>query len=175
LWRWHIVRIRFDISSAAVAFDVLVLFLSMDFLMYVSHRLAHHPWVFDIIHATHHRYENPRPLTVFALNPAEVLGVGCLWRMVIALYPSSWLGIVIYLSLNVAFGLIGHLGVEPFPRLWLGTPLVRLISTSTFHAEHHNDKDHNYGFYTVIWDELFRTQAPTYSSHFRKATGGEVQ
>jgi len=138
--------------------------------MYVFHRVAHHPMLYPLIHQTHHRYENPRPLTLFVLNPFEVLGFGVLWLIVIALYPSSWLGIILYLTVNIAFGLVGHLGVEPLPGLWLRVPVLRYVSTSTFHSEHHQDKEHNYGFYTLIWDRLFGTLSPEYLTDFQTAT-----
>jgi sterol desaturase/sphingolipid hydroxylase (fatty acid hydroxylase superfamily) len=49
---------------------------------------------------------------------------------------------------------------------------INYVSTSTFHAEHHLDKDHNYGFYTLIWDRLFRTISPDYLSDFENARDG---
>jgi Delta7-sterol 5-desaturase len=169
LWRADVIRIRYDVGIAALG-DFLVLFFAMDFAMYVFHRVAHHPMLYALIHQTHHRYENPRPLTLFVLNPFEVLGFGVLWLIVIALYPSSWLGIILYLTVNIAFGLVGHLGVEPLPGLWLRVPVLRYVSTSTFHSEHHQDKEHNYGFYTLIWDRLFGTLSPEYLTDFRTAT-----
>jgi len=111
-------------------------------------------WRAGIIHRTHHLYENPRPLTLFVLNPFEVLGFGAL------------AGCADHLSLRRA----GHLSVEPMPRRWIKTSLARYISTSTFHAEHHLDKDHNYGFYTLIWDRLFGTLSPEYLHDFESAT-----
>jgi sterol desaturase/sphingolipid hydroxylase (fatty acid hydroxylase superfamily) len=144
----------------------------MDLAMYVFHRVAHHPLLYPIIHSTHHRFENPRPLTLFVLNPFETLGFGILWLILLVIYPASWLGIIIYLTLNIVFGLVGHLGVEPMPGQWVRLPLVKTISTSTFHAEHHLDKDHNYGFYTLIWDRLFGTLSPDYMNDFETAAAG---
>ena len=57
--------------------------------------------------------------------------------VVILLTQASQVGIVIYLVFNLVFGLVGHLGVEPAPAAWLRLPLIRYVSTSTFHAEHH--------------------------------------
>lgn len=168
LWRidWIYVRYTLDLT---VVIDVLVLFFAMDFAMYFSHRIAHHPRLYPLLHRTHHQYENPRPLTLFVLNPFETLGFGGLWVVLLIFYSSSWLGIVIYLTLNVIFGLIGHLGVEPFPKSWVKLPVIRYISTSTFHAEHHDDRFHNFGFYTLIWDRLFGTISPDYLDDFNRA------
>lgn len=169
LWRAGIIQLRPAGSLLNVLLDFVVLFFAMDFAMYVFHRVAHLPILYPLIHDTHHRFENPRPLTLFVLNPFETLGFGALWLVVIAIYPASFIGMIMYLTSNVAFGLMGHLGVEPFPRRWLELPLIRYISTSTFHAEHHQDRHHNYGFYTVIWDRLFGTLSPDYTDEFETA------
>ncbi len=58
------------------------------------------------------------------------LGMAALWLIRITIYPASALGIVIYLTINLAFGLMNHLGVEPLPGAWLTIPLIRQISTS---------------------------------------------
>ena len=168
LWRWGWMRLLPN-QPWRVLLDSLVLFFAMDFGMYGLHRAAHHRLIYPLIHLTHHQYENPRPLTLFALNPLEVLGFGGLWLLVIVIYPAASLAMVIYLTLNVAFGLIGHLGVEPMPAAWLRLPGLRFISTSTFHAEHHGDKQHNFGFYTLIWDRLFGTLSPEYERDFSRA------
>lgn len=165
LWRKGIVRFREDAGWLALL-DIFILILVMDFAMYFLHRIAHVKWIFPILHSTHHRYENPRPLTLFALNPAETVSFGLLWLLVISLYDASWLGMSIYLALNVAFGTIGHLGVEPFPDSVKRAPVLKYLSTSTFHAQHHQNLNHNYGFYTLIWDKVFGTLAPRYEEDF---------
>lgn len=165
LWRKGIVQFREDMGWRAFL-DIFVLIVLMDFAMYFLHRIAHIKWIFPILHSTHHRYENPHPLTLFALNPAETVSFGLLWLIVISLYDASWLGMSLYLALNVAFGTIGHLGVEPFPDSVKRTPLLKYISTSTFHAQHHQSMGYNYGFYTLIWDKLFGTLAPRYEDDF---------
>ena len=169
LWQAGVIRVRFEVTLPEVLLDTLILFFAMDLAMYVFHRAAHHPRLYPLIHRTHHRFENPRPLTLFVLNPAETLGFGILWLVLLAVYPAAWLSIVIYLTLNIVFGLVGHLGVEPMPDRWINIPLVAYVSTSTFHAEHHFDKEHNYGFYTLIWDRLFGTLSTDYIDDFQLA------
>ena len=172
LWREGIIRVHMGAEIWRVILDSLVLFFGMDLLMYVFHRVAHNDLLYPLLHSTHHRFENPRPLTLFVLNPAETLGFGGLWLMLLVIYPASWLAIMIYLTLNIVFGLVGHLGVEPMPNPWIHIPFINYISTSTFHAEHHVDKDHNYGFYTLIWDRLFGTISPDYDRDFTSARDG---
>ncbi|MBI5928598.1 MAG: sterol desaturase family protein [Chloroflexi bacterium] len=171
LWRADMIQAS-RAGVIRVLLDALVLFMAMDLLMYMFHRVAHHPLLYPIIHSTHHRYENPRPLTLFVLNPFESAGFGALWLVLVTIYPASLVGMMIYLTLNVVFGLVGHIGVEPLPSRYLQIPVIRYVSTSTFHAEHHGDKDHNYGFYTLIWDKLFGTLSPDYERDFVRANEG---
>ncbi|WP_165234077.1 sterol desaturase family protein [Aquisphaera insulae] len=159
LWRSGYIVIRRD-TGARAWLDAAALLLMMDLAMYLTHRIAHHPWAFPLAHATHHQYDRPRPLDLFVLNPIEALGFGALWLTILLLYSSSWLGILVYLALNLAFGVVGHLGVEPLPRSWAEHRLIRLFGTSTFHAGHHRDDRGNFGFYTSIWDRLFGTLHP---------------
>jgi len=173
LWREGVIDLRpsGEYSTLTVLADAAVLFVAMDFAMYVFHRVAHHPLLYPIAHRTHHVYESPRPLTLFVLNPIEVLGFGALWLVLLVLYTASIEGILAYLAFNLAFGLVAHLGVEPAPKLWLRLPLLRYVSTSTFHAEHHMDRFHNFGFYLLVWDRLFGTLSPDYLADFSQATG----
>jgi sterol desaturase/sphingolipid hydroxylase (fatty acid hydroxylase superfamily) len=155
MWKGGWIDVRTDVGLRTLL-DVLVLLVAMDFLMYVFHRVAHARWLYPIAHRTHHRYDRPRPLNLFVLNPFEVLGFGALWLMLLCVYDASLWGILIYLVLNLAFGTIGHLGVEPFPRAWQRFPL-RHLGSSTFHANHHQDRKVNFGFYTDVWDRMFGT------------------
>lgn len=172
MWQNGIIRVNFDMNILRIIFDTILLIFAMDLAMYVFHRIAHHPMLYPIIHRTHHRFENPRPLTLFVLNPFETLGFGSLWLLVITIYPANWAAIIVYLTLNIVFGLVGHIGVEPMPDSWVNSPIIRYISTSTFHAEHHFDDEHNFGFYTLIWDRLFGTISPDYVQDFSSARQG---
>jgi sterol desaturase/sphingolipid hydroxylase (fatty acid hydroxylase superfamily) len=156
LWRKGIIVIRRDVGLRAWL-DVPVLLVIMDFAMYVTPRIAHVPVIYRIVHRTHHNYDRPRPLDLFVLNPLEVLGFGGLWLSVLTVYRSSWFGIVVYLAVNLMFGMVGHLGVEPLPSSWRKSRIGAAIGTSTFHAGHHWDERGNFGFYTTIWDRIFGT------------------
>lgn len=174
LWRRGIIVLA-PSTAPRVLLDAVVLVLAMDLGMYVTHRLAHHALLYPVVHRTHHRFPDPRPLTLFVLNPVEVMGFGGLWLVVLCLYRASPVGIAVYLTLNVLFGLFGHLGVEPMPAAWTRLPLLRLVGTSTFHAEHHRDEKHNFGFYTLFWDRLFGTTSPAYEREFEEATRGPAR
>ena len=166
LWREGVIHFRPEWRPLWIALDVLVLAAGMDLAMYALHRLAHHRLLFTPLHRVHHLFDRPRPLTLFALNPAEALAFGGLWLCVVVVYDATWAGMAAYLTLNVLFGLVGHLGVEPLPQRWLGLPGLRWLTTSTFHAVHHESPEYNFGFYTLVWDRLFGTLDPNYEGRF---------
>lgn len=168
LWRQGIITINRAVDFNVI-FDIFALVLMMDFFMYVTHRIVHIPGIYEWVHKTHHKYEITRTLSLFVLNPLEVAGFGFLWLLVLSIYSSSWLGIVIYLLLNAAFGAIGHIGVEPFPKNWLKVPVLNRFTTSTFHAQHHKEVESNFGFYTDIWDRLFGSLNKNYQIVYERA------
>lgn len=167
LWKMGVITINRDIGWHCLV-DVIALLVLMDFFMYLTHRIAHIKGIYEIIHKTHHKYELTRPLSFFVLSPLEIIGFSSLWLCVIFIYKSSWLGIVVYLLINAAFGAIGHIGVEPFPKAWIRIPILQRFTTSTFHAQHHKDINSNFGFYTDIWDTLFGSLNKTYKTLFEK-------
>ena len=166
LWTEGYLTIRRDVSWRALV-DFGVLLLLMDLGMYALHRVAHSR-LFMPIHRLHHEFDRPHVLTLFVVHPIETFGFGLLWLAVLLVYPASWLGIALYVTINLAAGVLGHLGVEPFPRWWTRIPVGRQIGTSTFHAQHHRDVEHNFGFYTVVWDRLLGTLSPGYDGGFRR-------
>jgi sterol desaturase/sphingolipid hydroxylase (fatty acid hydroxylase superfamily) len=170
LWRRGVIHFRTDVGLWVLV-DVLVLLLGMDLLMYMLHRAAHIPLLYRLLHSFHHRYDRPRPLTLFALSPAENIAFGALWLAFISVYHASWTGMAVYLGLNVLFGAVGHLGVEPFPTRCANNIVLRNLAGGSFHAQHHQDKRHNFGFYTLIWDRLLGTVRPDYEECYGRVPG----
>jgi lathosterol oxidase len=156
LWIHGYVVFSFDLNWRIIS-DFLVVFLAMDLCMYIFHYIIHNSPVYKIIHSFHHHYENPTPIDLFVLHPLETISFGLLWLIIISLYSFNFYAVFIYLIVNVGFGIIGHLGFEPFSVKTKNSLLFRYLGTSTFHHRHHLDITHNYGFYTNIWDKLFRT------------------
>jgi lathosterol oxidase len=137
--------------------DFVLLFLAMDLAMYVLHYAIHQMALYKVIHRFHHHYRNPIPIDLFVLHPLETLSFGSLWLFTLALYHFNFYAVLIYLSLNVVFGIIGHLGVEPMPAKLRNGYVLKYLGTSSFHHHHHTDIHHNFGFYTSIWDRIFKT------------------
>ena len=118
----------------------------MDVLMYAGHATATSRRCFRSVHRLHHRFADARPITLFALHPLEVLGFGAMWLVVLALHPFSVWTLGAYAVLDLAFGILGHLGVEPLPVQVRAGAAFRWIATPTMHAGHHADPRHNLGF-----------------------------
>lgn len=167
LWKAGLITLTTP-GPLRIAVDFVVITLMMDFGMYWAHRIAHHPTIYALMHKLHHAHESANPISLFVLHPFEVLGFGGLMLAVLLIYPTSFYALLIYLTFNIAWGTLGHTGVEPFPRGMAEKLWLNWVGTSTFHAEHHATPRYNFGFYTLFWDRLFGTLHPDYIQHFRR-------
>lgn len=156
LWKNGFIVISAEVSLH-ILWDFLILFLAMDLLMYVFHFIIHKTWLYKTVHQLHHEAVDPKPIDLFILHPVETLSFGALWLLLLLLATFNIYAIVIYLVVNVAFGLAGHLGMEPLPLKVRSLPVLKYLGTSTFHHRHHQEITYNFGFYTSIWDRLFGT------------------
>ena len=168
LWKQAWIKFEMDISID-ILLDFVLLILVMDWMMYILHLLVHKTFIYRFIHKLHHNCKNPEPIDLFVLDPFETLAFGALWLMVIFIFPANIYSVIAYLVCNVFFGMMGHIAVEPFPKYWARHPVLKYISTSTFHYQHHNNEHHNFGFYTTIWDTFFNTLSPDYVEKFENA------
>lgn len=156
-WRKGLITISAGISWRILV-DFCLLFLAMDLLMYAFHFIVHKTFLYKAIHQLHHMATDPKPIDLFILHPVETLSFGALWVLLLLLYPFNIYAIVIYLVVNVVFGMMGHLGIEPLPPATLQRhPWLRYLGTSGFHHDHHRDVNANFGFYTSLWDRFFGT------------------
>ncbi|MBB1149989.1 MULTISPECIES: sterol desaturase family protein [unclassified Myroides] len=137
-----------------VLIQLLVLILIVDFLMYCFHKLAHAKLLYRFIHQKHHEHIGVNALSLFVLSPFEALGFGAMLLVVLYVYPFHYVAVGIYLIINVIWGTIGHFNKVRALRTkgW-----VSWLGTASFHNRHHLDPQTNFGFYTTLWDRLFRT------------------
>ncbi|MBB6269750.1 sterol desaturase/sphingolipid hydroxylase (fatty acid hydroxylase superfamily) [Pedobacter cryoconitis] len=156
LWEHGYVIIGIDISLIIIT-DFLLLFIAMDFLMFIFHYCIHQTFLYKIVHQLHHQAINPKPIDLFILHPLETISFGALWLILLTLFHFNIYSVIIYLIINVIFGLAGHLGIEPLPVKVRSLPLIKYLGTSSFHHNHHLKEEYNFGFYTSIWDRLFGT------------------
>lgn len=136
-----------------ILIEIAAIILVMDLLMYIFHYLAHHPFIYKILHRKHHEHISTNFLSLFVLHPFETLGFGLMMIFVFMLHEFSVFSITIYLFINLIWGTIGHLNREFFPK-WTEQ---LFLGTTKFHNQHHLNEQKNFGFYTSIWDRMFGT------------------
>lgn len=158
LFKNQIIKINFESTYLTILFDTLLLILLMDFFMFCFHYLAHKLKWFKPIHQLHHTHIETNVYSLFVLNPIETLGFGIIWIAIITAINFNAVSIIIYLILNLTYGILGHLKTDLFPEFWQSSKLTKWISTTQFHANHHKSENHNFGFYFTIWDSVFRTK-----------------
>ncbi len=161
LWKYGFIKLDKDSGFIQVAVEVLLLTLIMDLLMYVFHRSVHFLRHFKQIHERHHEHESTNLLSLFVLHPIESIGFGLMMLGVLLVFPFSAIGISLYLVLNSLWGTIGHLNHSVLPRSWLKLAKKGYLCTSEFHYLHHQNPGYNFGFYTSIWDLIFKTIHPS--------------
>jgi sterol desaturase/sphingolipid hydroxylase (fatty acid hydroxylase superfamily) len=76
----------------------------------------------------------------------------------------------LFLLCMIVRNVLGHLGVEVFPRGFAGRRWTRLHTTTTHHDLHHRDFRGNDGLYFGWWDALLETEHPEYRREFDVVT-----
>jgi lathosterol oxidase len=138
LWKQQIIIMDVDISWRILP-NLLLLFFAMDLLMYLFHLLIHKSILYKAVHQLHHKAIDPKPIDLFILHPVETISFGAMWLVLLVLYPFNMYATLIYLTMNLIFGLVGHLGMEPLPARVRNVSAIQLLGTSTFHHNHHKD------------------------------------
>ncbi len=158
----------FDVGERGwlyLAASVLAGLVSYDTCNYWQHRLLHTAWMFRHIHAVHHRIENPTVFASFARHPIEAMMEHAYFISFVVLVPVHPLAMAAIVAYFFAFGVIGHLGYEFYPRGFTRHPILGWINTATHHNMHHSHTDCNYGWFN-LWDWLMGTNHPTYHDTF---------
>ncbi|MFN5983583.1 MAG: sterol desaturase family protein [Fluviicola sp.] len=158
LWKFGIIKIELSKTNFELLVEVIILICSMDILMYLFHRFVHIIPFLKQIHARHHIHESTNSLSLFVLSPVESIGFGLMILAVIFIIPFSATSISIYLAINSIWGTIGHLNHSILPKNVLRFLEKTSVCTSEFHYNHHQFPSCNFGFYTSIWDKLFKTE-----------------
>lgn len=158
LYNHQVIRLSFENSFLVILTDTLLLILLMDFFMFCFHYLAHKLKFFNSIHQLHHKHVETSVYSLFVLNPLETFGFGFIWIIIISLINFNAMSIIIYLILNLGYGILGHLKTDIYPKFWRSSVFTKWISTTHFHANHHRNENHNFGFYFTIWDVIFKTK-----------------
>jgi sterol desaturase/sphingolipid hydroxylase (fatty acid hydroxylase superfamily) len=160
-----------DHGWAYFAFSIVLMMLVRDALFYAFHRAMHHHRVFRFAHRAHHLSTRPDPWTAYAVHPLEsLLDVVVTFVVILFFVPKHPLAYLIFLWIDAAYAVYGHMGVEIYPRGFSRHWLGRWINTSVAHNHHHASARHNYGYYFLIWDRLLGSIDPDYDRRYDAAT-----
>ncbi len=133
--------------------------LVQDSYYYWAHRLMHHPRLFRLMHAGHHRSRQPTPFASFAFDPAEAVVTAWLLPAMTCFIPVH-IGVVIaLLVLMTVTAVMNHSGWEMLPESFVYGPIGRQLISATHHSLHHTRFDANYGLYFRLWDRIMGTDA----------------
>lgn len=152
-----------------VPFVTLVVLILDDTYFYWTHRLMHHPMLFERVHRVHHESVDPTPFTAFSFHPLEaiVLGIGGLSILpAVLLLPWHPIAVIAAGTFSTLFNVIGHLGYEIYPRGWTRFPILRWKTPGYHHYMHHQRVQGNYGLYFRWWDRLCGTEFKDFESRY---------
>jgi sterol desaturase/sphingolipid hydroxylase (fatty acid hydroxylase superfamily) len=149
-------ELQASIQSTPVLFQLLLIFISADFVLYWEHRLYHEVKLLWPVHAVHHSVEDLDWLAgsrghfiqVFSeramvILPLYLLGVG---EQALGIYVTlaALQAVLIHCNLDLPFGFLKY-----------------IIVTPQFHHWHHSSErpaiDTNYSAHTILFDWMFKT------------------
>jgi sterol desaturase/sphingolipid hydroxylase (fatty acid hydroxylase superfamily) len=152
---------------ASIAIAIVV----HDTYFYWTHRAMHHPRLFRLVHRVHHLSTTPSPWAAYAFGPIEAVVAALIVPVVLALIPMHEGALFVFLLYMIVMNVIGHLGIELYPRWFARSRWTRWLSTSTHHNLHHRDFVGNYGLYFTWWDRVMGTQHADYHATFAAVSG----
>ncbi len=143
-----------------------ILIVGHDAYFYWTHRAMHHPRLYRLFHRTHHRSVSPSPWAAYAFAPAEAVVEGAYLSLVVYLLPLHPAAILVFVVHQLTRNVLGHSGIELFPRgashsRWLGW-----MTMTTHHDLHHSRVRGNYGLYFTWWDRWMGTEIADYKAVF---------
>ncbi len=129
-----------------------------DTYFYWTHRAMHHPKLYRMTHAGHHKSKQPTPWASFSFDPAEAV-ISAWFLPALALFIPVHVGVVlILLTIMTLNAVLNHAGWELYPQSWIHKGWWgRHMITATHHNLHHTKFTGNYGLYFRFWDKLMGT------------------
>jgi len=154
-------------------FSFILMNLLHDTYFYWTHRMMHHPKIFRHVHLVHHRSVNPSPWAAYCFHPIEAFVESGVFFFIVFLIPAHPLVLVLFLIYMISRNVLGHLGIELFPKSYLKNSWINWNTTTTHHDMHHKNFTSNYGLYFTWWDRWLGTEDEDYQSTFEEVTGRE--
>ncbi len=130
--------------------DFLLLYLIFDITFYCLHYISHHLWPFTIFHKKHHTHQSFNVISLYVMHPIESVLFGAFLTICAFLFTWNLYSFLSFIFINWFLGLLNHLNTNSIKQ-----PVF--FCNSNFHKIHHQYPNKNYGFYTVLWDKIFKT------------------
>jgi sterol desaturase/sphingolipid hydroxylase (fatty acid hydroxylase superfamily) len=144
------------------AAQFLALFVAMDFLSYVAHRLSHRVGFLWLFHSIHHSQPALTAFTNFRFHLGDVLFRTLVQFPFFVLLGSPSLAGVPLIWLTVCASVLLE-GLAHCDLPWRFGALGGLLVSPAFHRIHHSVEarhhDRNFGIAFSIWDRIFGTAA----------------
>ena len=128
-----------------------------DAYFYWTHRLMHHPRLYEATHRTHHVSKQPTAWASFAFSPWEALISAWFVPALAFVLPIHMGAFLAYLTLATVCAVMNHTGHEMWSARFLDGPVGRHLITARHHNLHHTRFRRNYGLYFRWWDRLMGT------------------
>ena len=152
------------------AFSLAVAIVLHDAYFYWTHRLMHHPRLFERFHRLHHESHSPSPWAAYAFAPVEAVIQAMFLTILIFVLPLHVTVIYLFMIHMIVRNVVGHSGFELFPRGMPAHAVLGVLTTNTHHDLHHSSMGFNYGLYFTWWDRLAGTEHPDYREVFDRVT-----
>lgn len=177
-------KLYFDISDYGYVWLGVSFFLMLfidDMFFYWSHRAMHLPRFYKFFHKVHHESTDPSPLTAFAFHPSEAIIENMMHFVLPFLLPLHFGTIIAWQIFSMLNNVLGHLGYEIYPKIWVKLPILQFKTASTHHNMHHQLFNGNYALYFTWWDKWMGTEFKDYESrheqiferkHIKKSSDG---
>jgi len=166
---FNICGISFDFadlpSYPKVLTQFVFCFLFAEFYFYWAHRLAHHPYFYDMVHKKHHEGRNTVVMDAQYVSYWEfyfIDSVTIIGGIMILGSSTHFVTFFIYTTWQLFSNLDDHTGYE-FP--WMFTKQLPWCASNTWHNYHHLYNIGNYSAHTIFWDCIFGT-CKSYADHF---------
>lgn len=164
-----------DFSWGMLAVQTVAIILAHDAYFYWMHRAIHHRRLFRTWHLHHHKSRTPTPWAAYSFSSWEAMSEAAfvpLYLLAATTLGFEYIGFAMFLFLwhMIIRNVIGHCGVEIYPRGWVDNPLTGWWNTVTHHDLHHSSSTYNFGLYFTWWDRWMGTEHPRYRAAFRAVT-----
>ena len=169
-----------EFSILTLAWQTAVMVIAHDAYFYWMHRGLHHRKLFKATHLHHHKSRTPTPWAAYSFSTWEAITEAAfvpLFLLATSLLGITYVGFAIFLFLwhMIIRNVIGHAGIEIYPRGWVDNRATRWWNTTTHHDLHHSSGNYNFGLYFTWWDRWMGTEHPRYRQEFRKVTSRQAE